>query len=346
MGPGENPPEIESYEPWVQQTLLVKATAISTLMVGILLMLLKFWGFRQSGSQSVLSDAMESIVNVVAAGLSLFVVYYSAKPVDEDHPYGHGKIEFFSAAFEGGLISFAGVYILIEAVSSLLNKQLIRDAEIGLMVVGVAGLVNLALGVTVLLVGKKNKSVALEASGKHLMSDFWTSVGVIGGLGLVEWTGLRWIDSVTAILAGMLLVWQGFKLVRKSVGGLLDEEDLEVLNELEEIFTRLATNGIIQIHHVKVIRSGAFHHIDAHLVIPEFWDITQAHQRTTKFERQVISNYPYGGEMNFHLDPCRRAYCQVCDLSDCPVRQEKFRDRMPVKLEHLRSRVEPKEFCE
>lgn len=211
---------------------------------------------------------------------------------------------------------------------------------------GVAGLVNLALGVTVLLVGKKNKSVALEASGKHLMSDFWTSVGVIGGLGLVEWTGLRWIDSVTAILAGMLLVWQGFKLVRKSVGGLLDEEDLEVLNELEEIFTRLATNGIIQIHHVKVIRSGAFHHIDAHLVIPEFWDITQAHQRTTKFERQVISNYPYGGEMNFHLDPCRRAYCQVCDLSDCPVRQEKFRDRMPVKLEHLRSRVEPKEFCE
>jgi cation diffusion facilitator family transporter len=323
---------------------ILKGAAISSLLMGSFLMLFKFWGYSKSGSQAVFSDAMESIVNVIAAGLALFVVYYSAKPVDEDHPYGHGKIEFFSAAFEGGLISFAGVLIVIEAIYALANRQIIHNPRMGLVVVGIAGVINLGLGLVIMRIGKKHNSIALIASGKHLISDFVTSIGVIGGLGLVFLTGFQWIDSATAILAGILLIWEGVKLVRRSVAGLLDEEDPESLAELERIFQKLSFEGIIQIHHLKVIRSGAFHHIDAHLVIPEFWNVTEAHRKTTNFERQVIENYLYGGEMNFHLDPCRRAYCRVCDLKDCPIRYEKFEKRMPVQLEHLRSRVEPNEF--
>lgn len=346
--PSQSSSDQKELEPgWANtpdSVLLVKGAALSSLLLGILLMIFKFWGYRQSGSQSVFSDAMESIVNVVAAGLALFVVHYSSKPADQDHPYGHGKVEFFSAAFEGGLISFAGVLIFIEAVNSIINEQLIHDPGIGLIVVAVAGLGNMSLGFVLLRIGRRHRSLALVASGKHLLADFWTSVGVLGGLGLVYWTHLTWIDNATAILIGVLLIWEGAKLVRRSVGGLLDEEDLEVLGQLENIFSRLAVGGIIQIHHVKVIRSGAFHHIDAHLVIPEFWDITEAHLRTTKFEKQVINYYPYEGEINFHLDPCRRAYCQVCDLTDCPIRTEAFVQRMPVRLEHLRSKVEPKEF--
>ncbi|MCB0366503.1 MAG: cation transporter [Bdellovibrionales bacterium] len=307
-------------------------------------MVVKFWGYTQSGSQAVFSDAMESIVNVVAAGLALFVIYYATKPADDDHPYGHGKAEYFSAAFEGGLITFAGLVIVIEAITALVQERQLYNAYLGIMVVAGAGVGNLILGLALLRVGKTRKSIALVASGKHLLSDFWTSVAVIGGLVLVWLTNLTWLDSATAIIIGVLLAREGFKLVRGSVGGLLDQEDLDVLQELESIFSPLATGGIIQIHHVKVIRSGAYHHIDAHLVLPEFWDIAQAHDRTDEFETLVIKNYPYGGEMNFHLDPCRKAYCAVCDLENCPVRAEQFKKRMPVKLDHLRSREEPKEF--
>ncbi|MCB0386118.1 MAG: cation transporter, partial [Bdellovibrionales bacterium] len=299
---------------------LVRSAALTSLIGGVILMSVKFWGYTQSGSQAVFSDAMESIVNVIAAGLALFVIYYAMKPADDDHPYGHGKAEYFSSAFEGGLITFAGLVILAEAIAALVQGRVLHNAYIGILVVAGAGIGNLILGLALLRVGNSRKSVALVASGKHLMSDFWTSVAVVGGLLLVWLTGIYWLDSATAIVIGGLLSREGYKLVRSSVGGLLDQEDIEVLQELEAIFSPLATEGIIQIHHVKVIRSGAYHHIDAHLVLPEFWDIAQAHHRTDNFESRVIKNYPYGGEMNFHLDPCRKAYCSVCDLENCPIR--------------------------
>jgi len=325
-------------------TQLVKAAAISSVFGGIILMGVKFWGYIQTSSQAVFSDAMESIVNVVASGLLLFVIIYSSKPADEDHPYGHGKAEYFSAAFEGGLITFAGLVIVAEAISALVQDRTLFNPQLGLAVVVGAGLGNLLLGLTLLRIGKARGSVALVASGKHLLSDFFTSVAVVVGLAMVVWTGIKWLDSATAILVGLLLAREGLRLVRSSVGGLLDAEDLETLKQLEKIFTPLATEGVIQIHHVKVIRSGAYHHIDAHLVIPEFWDIARAHARTDAFEAAVIKNYPYGGEMNFHLDPCRRAYCQVCDLGQCPIREEAFTKRMPVRLDHLRDKEEPREY--
>ena len=336
--------DTRSHSTKIDDASLTKSAALTSLIGGIVLMGVKFWGYTQTGSQAVFSDAMESIVNVIAASLALFVVFYAAKPADDDHPYGHGKAEYFSAAFEGGLITFAGLVIIAEAISALVQGRQVFNAQFGILIVAGAGIGNLILGLALLRVGKSRQSVALIASGKHLMSDFWTSVAVIGGLALVWWTGLTWLDSATAILIGILLAREGFKLVRGSVGGLLDEEDIEVLRELEAIFSPLATGGIIQIHHVKVIRSGAFHHIDAHLVLPEFWNITQAHDRTDAFEERVTANYPYGAEMNFHLDPCRHAYCSVCDLKECPVRTEEFKERMPVKLDHLRSKEEPKEY--
>jgi len=307
-------------------------------------MIVKFWGYIQTNSQAVFSDAMESIVNVVAAGLALFVVFYAARPIDESHPYGHGKAEYFSAVFEGGLITFAGLVIVAETISAIVQGNPLYDPQLGMLVVVGAGIGNLILGWILLRVGKDHQSIALVASGKHLMSDFWTSTAVVMGLVLVWWTGINWLDSVTAILIGILLIRQGLQLAGGSIGGLLDKEDLGVLKELEGIFSPLVTDGIIQIHHVKVIRSGAFHHIDAHLVLPEFWGISKAHDRTDVFQKKVTSQYPYETEMNFHLDPCRRVYCSVCDLKDCSIRVKEFQKRMPVKLDHLRSKEEPKEY--
>lgn len=320
--------------------------AILSLSLSFVLMLIKFWAHNLTESQAVFSDAMESIVNVLAAAFALFVIYYASKPADQEHPYGHGKAEYFSSAFEGGLISFAGLIIVIEAVNAYIKGVELKNLDLGMIIVFVVGVVNLMLGLFLVRVGKKNNSVALRASGQHVIADFFTSLGVTVGLILVMVTGYQWVDTATALAVGGILIYSGVKIMREAVGSLLDEEDLNTLEELSKVFTQYATEGIIQIHHVKVIRSGWYHHIDAHIVLPEFWDIKTIHQKIFRFEKNVLKNYGYGGEINYHLDPCRRVYCKVCDLKNCPIRTKEFEKRMSVKLDHLRSKEEPEEFRE
>ena len=287
---------------------------------------------------------MESIVNVVAAAFSIVVVIVAAKPADKDHPYGHGKIEFFSAAFEGGLITFAAVLICFEAAQALWVGKTLNQINIGAAVVVGAGIVNLLLGLFLLRSGRHVRSAALVASGQHVISDFWTSAGVGLGLLLVWLTGIEWIDPLIALIVGLLLARTGIRLARGSVGGLLDEEDREILNTLLKIVSHVRQPGIIQIHHCRVIRSGKFHHIDAHVVVPEFWDVLRAHNETEAFERKVMEGYPTEGELHFHVDPCRRAYCRVCEVEACPVRQHPFEKRRILTIEEITSPTEPSQF--
>ncbi|RME14089.1 MAG: cation transporter [Bdellovibrio sp.] len=320
--------------------------AIISVSVSVLLMGIKFWVQNLTGSNAVFSDAMESIVNVLAATLALFIIFYASKPADQDHPYGHGKAEYFSSIFEGGLISFAGLLIIIEAISALIKGSELKELSLGSIIVFAVGVVNLLLGVFLISMGKKNKSSALIASGKHVISDFYTSLGVVLGLLLVKWTGQTWIDPVAALIVASLLIFTGIKVIRESIGNLLDEENIATLEHLSKVFSKHAVNGIIQIHHVKVIRSGYYHHIDAHIVLPEFWNIKMVHEKIYQFEKNFLNDYGHDGEINYHLDPCRRVYCKVCDLKDCPIRQEPFQKRLPVLLDDLRSKEEPPEFRE
>jgi len=321
-----------------------RRAALLSLVVGIALLSLKFWAFFVTSSQAVFSDAMESIVNVVAALFAIVVVIYAAKPADRDHPYGHGKVEFFSAAFEGGLIAFAALVIVFEAAQALIEGHSLNQIGLGAAAVVVAGFGNLGLGVYLLRAGKKQHSVALTASGHHVISDFWTSFGVALGLALVSVTGLTWLDPLIALVMGIWLARTGILLVRRSVGGLLDEEDREILTKLVEVIVKNRDPGIIQVHHCRVIRSGRYHHIDAHVVVPEYWDVAKAHQATQDFEDRMIRDYPYQGELHFHVDPCRRAYCRVCEAQDCPIRQSPFEKRRLPTVEELTSPVEPSAF--
>jgi cation diffusion facilitator family transporter len=318
--------------------------AIASLVLGTSIMGLKFYAFTRTGSQGIYSDALESIVNVLTASLALFVVVYASKPVDTDHPYGHGKIEYFSSAFEGGLIFLAAFFIVFEAVKRFLGQHEIMNLQEGLWLAGIAAAANFVLALGLMAVGHRANSIALRASGLHILSDVWTTVGVILGLLGVQATGLVQLDLLAATIVGLYLSWTGWKLMREALGGLLDEEDLPALESLAKVFEANITDGIIQIHHTKIIRSGWFHHIDAHLVVPEFWSVERAHTELSVFEKAVIAQYKYKGEANFHLDPCRRSYCSVCAYPNCPVRQAPFEKRMPVLLEHLRSKTEPKGF--
>lgn len=319
-------------------------TAWISLAVGTALMLLKFWAFNMTESKAILSDALESIVNVVAALIALIVIRISAKPADKDHPYGHGKAEYFSMAFEGGLITFAALAIYYESIRSLFKGVQLERLTTGLLIVVGCGIANGLLGLYILRKGKKLNSLTLTASGTHILADFWTTVGLAIGLFLVHATGWQWLDPVTAIIYGSILLYSGYKIVRQSMGGLMDEEDFGVIEKVGNLFQKHAFPGIIRIHHTRVMRSGSYHHIDAHVVVPEYWDVEKAHDETSRFEKSVIKEYYSDGEIHFHIDPCRQAYCEACDVTDCPVRKKAFKERIPFTLEELTDPDEPEEF--
>ena len=323
---------------------VTKRASQASFIFSVLILAFKFWGYQVTHSQAVFSDAMESIANVVAAAMATIVVAIAAKPADKDHPYGHGKIEFFSATFEGGLITIASIIICYEAIKNLFGGLQVVAPGTGIAVSVAAGLGNAGLGFYLCRIGRKYYSAALEASGLHVLSDFWTSVGVSLGLILVYFTGLTWLDSVTALVVGLYLGWTGVQLVRGSIGGLLDAEDSAILDHLVEIMGDDRPDGIIQVHHCRVIRSGRFHHIDAHAVVPEFWDVAEAHDRTDSFEAKLMEHYHYSGELHLHMDPCRQAYCRECSLQNCPIRRQPFFAKRRLTIEELTAPDEPLEF--
>ncbi|GIW39814.1 MAG: cation transporter [Candidatus Binatia bacterium] len=309
------------------------AAALLSVLVGSALLGAKYAAYRWTGSNAIFSDAMESIVNVVAALFALFGVHFAARPADRSHPYGHGKVEFLSAGFEGGLVAFAAVTIVYQGILGLLQGVELHEVDLGLAVTVGAGVVNAGLGFVLLHVGRRYDSLTLVADGQHVLSDFWTSAGVAGGLVLVRWTGWSWVDSLVAVLVGVHLGWTGFRLLREAAAGLLDEEDRELLSEILVALNECVTPGIIRIHNLRAIRSGRFLHVDAHLVVPEFWSVERAHEEADAFERRVKQRGRIQGEIVFHTDPCRRAYCARCDVPACPIRVEPFRGRPRMTLE-------------
>lgn len=296
---------------------------------------MKAGAYYYTNSAAVLSDALESTVNVVASLVALIVVRIAARPADEDHPYGHGKLEYFSAAFEGGLIFFAALMIIRESLQTLFFGSEAHHLESGFLIMGLAAIFNLILGIYLKRTGEKEQSEALKASGAHVISDVWTTVGVLAGLALLIVTGWQWLDAAIAIVVGLNLAYEGYKIARKSGGNLVDEVDLEVLKDLAEALEKNRNSGIIDIHQLRTIRSGRFHHVDAHLVIPEYWNISQAHNVCDDFESEVVRDYAFDGEIAFHLDPCKRAYCKMCTVEGCPIRQTPFESRNPFTVESL-----------
>lgn len=307
--------------------------AMTSLAVGTLLLAVKFVAYRLTGSTAILSDALESIVNVVAALFALSGLLFAGRPADRNHPYGHGKIEFFSATFEGGLISFAAVLIIYQAVQALIVGTEVRAVDVGLLLTIGAGLANAALGWFLLRVGREHHSLTLIADGQHVLSDFWTTLGVVVGLGLVRITGNPIFDPLAAVVFGANLVWTGYRLVRHAAGGLLDEEDRSLVEQLVAAINANLAPGIIRVHYLRAIRAGRFTHADAHLVVPEFWTVEQAHEAADAFERRVLGSLAFEGELAFHTDPCRQLYCSACDVEECPIRVAPFTERRAITLQ-------------
>jgi cation diffusion facilitator family transporter len=318
-----------------EEVVRLRAGLIS-LVVGSLLLATKYTAYLLTGSTAILSDALESIVNVVAALFALGSLVFAGKPADSDHPYGHGKIEYFSAVFEGGLIAFAAVGIIWYALAELIAGPEIAKIEIGLLLTVAAGIVNAVLGWFLVNTGRRVQSLILVADGQHVLSDFWTSAGVVVGLVLVRLTGLAWLDPAVALLLGANLAVTGVRLVRRAAGGLLDEEDAGLIANLVGAFNEKREPGIIRMHRLRAIRAGRFAHVDAHLIVPEYWTVDAAHDALDAFEKRVIARCEIQGEIVFHTDPCRRALCPACDVAECPVRKSPFEKCPPLTAEEAR----------
>lgn len=312
--------------------LRVRAALVS-LVIGTLLLGVKYVAYVYTGSSAILSDALESIINVVAALFAVFGLRFASQPADQGHPYGHGKIEYFSAVFEGGLIAFAAVLIVWYATAELIRGPELAQLELGLVLTVAAGAVNLLLGWYLIRAGRRHRSITLLADGKHVLSDFQTSAGVVVGLALVRITGIPWFDPIAALLVGVNLGFTGWRLVREAAGGLLDEGDPRLLRGLVAELEKNRIQGIIRVHRLRAIRSGRETHADAHVFVPEFWTVDQAHDAVGELERRVLATPALDGELVFHVDPCHRAFCTVCDLAACPVRVVPFIERPPLTVE-------------
>lgn len=305
------------------------------LAAGTVLMAVKFVAWRYTHSNAVLSDALESIVNVVAGSFALYSLVLAAKPRDREHPYGHGKVEFISALLEGSLVAVAGVLIIYRAIQAWVEGQEVHDLGLGIALMSATGAINLVLGLLLRRKGRQSHSLTLEAGGLHLLSDAWTTVALVGGLVAIRITGIHRLDSLLAMLFAGLIIRQGIRMVRRSVGGIMDETDMAVAAELLQIIEAHRRPEWIDMHNFRVIKFGSTLHIDCHVTVPWYFTVEAGHREIS--ELAALVNERSGREVEFfiHIDPCIPASCTVCQVRDCPVRRKPFLQRVPWVLENV-----------
>ncbi len=305
-------------------------------VISLLICAAKFFAFWITDSLVVLSDALESIINVAGSAFAWYSIYLSGKPRDREHPYGHGKIEFFSIGFEGALIFIAGLAILYESVYTFLHPAAVRDAGLGLWIITGAGLANFLLGYFLVQKGKQFNSVTLQGNGKHIMSDSYTSIGVLLALVLILLTGYQWIDPVASFVAGGIIIFTGFQLLRKAVGGLMDEADPSVVADIIRILNKNRRSSWVDVHNLRVQRYGNFYHVDCHVTLPFYYSLNQVHDEISAMDRLLNEQFEKGSiEFFIHTDPCLEMSCTHCLLNTCPERRRPFVQQLEWTHENL-----------
>jgi cation diffusion facilitator family transporter len=303
---------------WKNPNLRNHLLAISaSLLIGTGLMTIKFIAFYLTNSAAILSDALESIINVVAAGFALGSIIIGAKRPDPTHPYGHGKVEYFSAGFEGALIVLAALGIFYEAWPRLLHPQAIPKLEKGLLLIVGAALVNLILGVILVMVGRRTKSIVLIADGQHVLTDVYTTVGVILGLAGVYFTGWNWLDGAVAILVGLNILVTGARLVHQAASGLMDKSDPDLLEEICRVIADNRRPMWIDIHQLRARRAGARVFIDFHLILPRDLSLEASHDEVKKLEQILNDHFAGQADILIHADPCMEPECPLCGHEPC-----------------------------
>jgi cation diffusion facilitator family transporter len=304
-------------------------------VLAVVLFALKLIAYFLTHSVSILTDALESIVNVFASVIGLYSLFIAAKPRDENHPYGHGKAEFISAGVEGTLITIAGLVIIYQSAHNLVYPRELQQLDLGIVLVGISALINYIMGQVAVRQGKKSNSLALVASGNHLKSDTYSSVGIIIGLLLIYFTRITILDSLIAIVFGIVIIVTGYKIMRSSIAGIMDEADTELLTKMVQVLNENRRENWVDLHKFRVIKFGSILHIDCHLTVPWYLNVNEAHEEVEALSRLIRKTFGETIELFVHSDGCLYSQCPLCIKHDCPVRKHDFQMRLEWTLNNI-----------
>ena len=279
--------------------------------LSVILFAVKIFAWYLTNSLSILTDALESIVNVIAGFIGLYSLYVAAKPKDLDHPYGHGKAEFVSAAAEGALIIGAGLLVLYETIDSIVKHEPIQKLDKGIVLIAVTAVVNYIAGAICIKVGKKNDSLALRSSGKHLQIDTYTTLGITLGLIIIWFSKIYWLDKAIAVAIAVMILINGYKILRESLAGIMDEADMELLKKMVTSLNAHRRENWIDVHNLRVIKYGHLLHIDCHLTLPWYLNVEEAHAEVEQLRKLIQKEFPNALELFVHTDFVKAFTCEI-----------------------------------
>ncbi len=301
----------------------------------IVVFILKVVTYILTHSLSVLSDTLESIVNIVATLVGSYSLFIASKPKDKDHPYGHGKAEFISAAFQGSLIVGIGCLIIYKAIDSFIHPVTLHYLYDGIWLLALIAVINLVTALVLHQIGKKNKSIAIASTSKLFKIDFYTTAAVAVGIFLLLITGYQKIDSLIAIFLGLYVIYDGYMIVRQSLAGIMDEADMELLEEVIAEINLSRNAKWIDLHNLRVIKYGVLLHIDCHLTVPWYYNVNEAHEAVDDFTRLIKNKFGDTVEFYIHTDGCMPFSCPICTIENCEKRRTPFEKKLDWNLENV-----------
>ncbi|MCD6012559.1 MAG: cation diffusion facilitator family transporter [Flavipsychrobacter sp.] len=306
-------------------------------ILSVVLFLGKMLAWYITHSVTVLTDALEGIVNMAAGFLGLYSIILSARPRDANHPYGHGKAEFLSSAVEGTLILVAGVVVVYEAIHHLIEPAELEKLDIGLVILAVAGTINYLAGRYAEKKGEQHSSLILVSAGKHLQTDAYSAVAILLGLTLIYFTQNKWpwLDSVVALCFAVIIILTGYRVLRKSISGIMDEMDLELLKRVIDLLQEKRRPQWVDLHNLRVIEQGNMLHVDAHMTLPWYHKVADADKEIHELEQMIKARFENHVELFVHIDGCKPYQCHLCSLENCPVRKEAFKGQLEWNMNNV-----------
>ncbi|MCC6385371.1 MAG: cation diffusion facilitator family transporter [Bacteroidia bacterium] len=302
-----------------------KVTSLKAVLIaGVVILIVKFTAYVFTGSIAILTDALESLINIAASGFAMFSILYGARLKDKSHPYGHGKMETVAIGFEGALILLAGFFIIVKSIFGFLNENRIQRVDTGIYIMALSGIMLLVMSLKLKKKGIQLNSDVLLADAKHLMIDVLTSGILIAGLILFKLTGLIWIDSVLALILALFIIINGYKLIKKSIDVLIDKADIKLLADLAGSLEKERQDNWIDIHHMKAQKYGTYLHVDCHITMPFYLTLEEVHSEIKSLERTFNRIANHRVELSAHTDPCMQQSCRICHVKDCTFRLESF----------------------
>lgn len=295
----------------------------------------KLIAYFLTNSVGILTDALESTVNVTTGFITLYAIVVSLRPKDENHPFGHGKAEFLSASIEGFLIMIAGLVIIFEATKRFFVPAEIQKLDIGIWIVAIAGLLNYVIGWYSIRIGKKNNSIALISGGKHLQSDTYSSIGLVLGLVLLYYTKMAWLDSLIALIFGTIIIVTGYKILKETTSNLMDEADFKLIEKFGKTIDENKSEEWIDIHNFKLVKYGNVFHINCDLVLPWNLSLADAHEEGEKLKNLLVSNFSEDIVFNLHTDDCQKMYCSHCKRAHCGERTAEFETLLSFDIDRF-----------